>query len=60
MDKTAQAARQARLAQALRTNLRRRKSADAIRSADRDDADPSDSGEPPQPAPSQAEPKSEF
>jgi hypothetical protein len=33
MDKTAQAARQARLAQALRTNLRRRKAGDAPRPA---------------------------
>jgi len=33
MDKTAQAAREARLAQALRTNLRRRKAADAPKPA---------------------------
>ncbi|MHB8285350.1 MAG: hypothetical protein ACYDD1_11805 [Caulobacteraceae bacterium] len=42
MDKTAQAARQARLAQALRTNLRRRKSADAPKGVEHGDDAPAD------------------
>jgi hypothetical protein len=45
MDKTAQAARQARLAQALRTNLRRRKAGDAPKPAGHDPADAEDGGQ---------------
>jgi hypothetical protein len=60
MDKAAQAARQARLAQALRTNLRRRKSAEGVKAAEPGPADPCESGAPPQPAASQTGPKSEF
>jgi hypothetical protein len=60
MDKTAQAARQARLAQALRTNLRRRKSADGSPAAEQGTADPSDPDAAQKPAASEAGAKTEL
>ncbi len=53
MDKTAQAARQARLAQALRTNLRRRKASDEPKPGE---GDALDSGQAPALASTKAEP----
>jgi hypothetical protein len=60
MDKTAQAQRQARLAQALRTNLRRRKSADAPKTAEPQDGDVADAREQRGADPPPADPKSGF
>jgi hypothetical protein len=56
MDKTAQAARQTRLAQALRTNLRRRKAGDAPQTVQGEAREVPDPQEGPSPTSSEAEP----